>query len=491
MILVVFICAALLYTLFSYVDQLYRERGRLLDRQAQEALEHFAEQVQKRIRVPDEQIALASQLWVGGSLITMGISGTLLLLAGQAQLADWAVALVLLGALIVFCGQVIPSGLMVRTSGTWLQRLLPLLRVAVLIIMPAVVITRFLLSLASLNEHAVEPDPEQQRESEIEALVEAGAEEGIIEESDRELVQSALEFGDKRVREVMVPRPDVIAISADSSLAELKAMLRGLSKNKHVERLPVYEKDIDHVAGVVTVHELLHVPDTELASQTVRSLTRPVLFVPESKSTADLMRELQQEGMQLAVVINEYGSVAGVVTMDDLVEEIVGEMPEEAGHPTPEWIEESPRQFVVDGTLDLDTLNELMNTHIESREATTVGGFLAETTGAIPQRGEKLQTQGLEFEVLEANAVRVLRLRVRSLEPAALESGSGDQGSGSAHQGNGPVEPGDTLPIEMVPDERGGKRPRANSLLAITLNQLAQRIGREAGAAEAQKGRSA
>jgi CBS domain containing-hemolysin-like protein len=250
------------------------------------------------------------------------------------------------------------------------------------------------------------PNPEEQRESEIEALVEAGAEEGIIEEKERDLVQSALEFGDKRVREVMVPRPDIVALPANATLAQLRDLLR----QRHIARVPVYTEDIDHVVGVVNTYELLHVSEQEMTREMVASRLRPVPFVPESKSTADLLREMRQEGAQMAIVVNEYGAVAGLVTLDDLVEEIVGEI-RDGGEAEPEWVEEAPGHFVVSGSLDLDRLQELAGVSLDSRESTTVAGFLAERMGRIPQKGERVDAGQLRFEVLDANEMRILRVR--------------------------------------------------------------------------------
>ena len=418
MILLIFAISVLLVPLmlFSYLDRIYRERGKFLDREFQANLDVFDQEVEPRLGQPAERAQLAVSLWLELSLAWIAVlTGVAVIHHTSAGFSDWLEAALLLVAVLVVCNRLVPYLLFARTSGRWLVPLTPAIRVALALMAPVSLAVGFCLSLASLSQPTVAEDPEEKRESDIEALMEAGREEGIIEEGDRDLVQSALEFGDKRVREIMVPRPDIVAVPSTTTLAELRALVR----RRHFSRIPVYQSDIDHIVGVVQTHDLLHVPEEEMGRRTVAERVRPVLFVPEAETTAELLREMQQQGIHTAIIISEYGAVAGLVTLSDLLEQIVGELRDEGGGSVhADWVEEHPGQFVVSGGLELSRLEELMEVELESREATTVAGYLAEILGRIPETGEHVHEDGLDFEIVEANEVRILRVRALRAAPS-------------------------------------------------------------------------
>jgi CBS domain containing-hemolysin-like protein len=285
------------------------------------------------------------------------------------------------------------------------------LRVLIYAMMPITVMLSFGLSVAALAEPHEPEEPEHPSEA-VDALIEAGQEEGILEESDRQLIQSVVEFGDMTVREIMTPRPDVFAVSADTTIEQFTPMLR---QHPHT-RVPVYASNIDNIEGMVLSTDLLQIPDAEARNTMVRKLLRPVLFVPESKKTSQLLREMQKENQQMAVVIDEYGSVAGIVTMQDLVEEIVGEMRDEHGKST-DIVRESEGAYVVKGTVDVGRLEDLFHLRLEPRETSTVGGLVSSLVGRIPQPGEVIEDDGLRFEVLESTDRKVQKLRVCRTKP--------------------------------------------------------------------------
>src|SRR4029077_8482983 len=171
---------------------------------------------------------------------------------------------------------------------------------------------------AAANE---EPTPAEN----IEALISAGTEEGLIEEEDRKLIQSVVEFGDKVVREVMTPRPNIVAISADATLEQL----RQLVITEQYSRIPVYEQNIDQVIGFIHVRDMFEIDEEHRANRTVRELVRPIMFVPETKPVNDLMRQMQQENSHMVILVDEYGNTAGLATMEDLLEVIIGEIRDE------------------------------------------------------------------------------------------------------------------------------------------------------------------
>jgi CBS domain containing-hemolysin-like protein len=238
-------------------------------------------------------------------------------------------------------------------------------------------------------------------------LIEAGQEEGILDESNRDLIQSVVQFSEKTVREAMKPRPEMVAVASDTTVEKFIELLRA----RPFSRVPVFEGTLDQIVGVVYAQDVLQVPDADAHTRTVASLMRKdVLFVPETKLGSDLLREMQKKKARMAIVIDEYGGVAGLVTIEDLVEEIVGEISDE--HETPQVVRESETSYLVPGNMDVDRLEELLGVRPERRGAATVAGLVSELAGRIPKKGEVVEEDGLRLEVLQATDRRVERIRV-------------------------------------------------------------------------------
>ena len=206
---------------------------------------------------------------------------------------------------------------------------------------------RFFFSVASLAEEPA--SPEEEPAVDVEALLEAGEEEGILEENDRDLVRSAVEFGDKLVREVMTPRPQVFAVPESTTLEHFLELL----KEHNFSRVPVYAGTLDNITGIAFAHDLLQITDEEAHTRTVASIQQPAVFVPETKRGYELLREMQREKQHMRIVIDEYGGVAGLVTIEDLLEQIVGDIRDEHEEDAP--IEDPQREpngvWVVPGRL--------------------------------------------------------------------------------------------------------------------------------------------
>jgi CBS domain containing-hemolysin-like protein len=288
---------------------------------------------------------------------------------------------------------------------------------------PITVFVRFFFSVASLAETPA--SDEEEAAVDVEALLEAGEEEGILEESDRELVRSAVEFGDKLVREVMTPRPEVFAVPADITLETFLEMLR----EHNFSRVPVYFGSLDNVTGIAFAHDLLQIADEEARTRTVASIEREAAFVPETKRGYELLREMQREKQHMRVVIDEYGGVSGLVTIEDLLEEIVGNIRDE--HEEEVGIEEPQREpngvWVVPGSFPVDQLSDLFGEPVElggAYEASTLGGLVSEIEGRIPLASEvvMLEPAGMRMEIVASTDRRVERLRV--FPPASVEAPS-------------------------------------------------------------------
>jgi putative hemolysin len=296
----------------------------------------------------------------------------------------------------------------------------PLLRAFAAMVRPVVALLNFLHSLVDLaGEKTLAEEPPSSAEN-IDALINAGAEEGLIEEDDRKLIQSVVEFGDKVVREVMTSRPNIVAASADDTLEQLRQIVI----NEQYSRIPVYENDIDHIAGFVHVRDMFELGEEERLTHKIRDLLRPIRFVPETKPVHDLMREMQHEGAHMVIVVDEYGNTAGLATMEDLVEVILGEIRDEH-EPDSDVKEEGEGVYVVAGTFDLDRLKQLLDFQPEEEiESTTVGGLVTEWLGRVPAAGEVVERDGVSIEILASDELRVQKVRVRkaAVAEAAAET---------------------------------------------------------------------
>jgi putative hemolysin len=403
--LVVFLLGML--TLVSYVERIHTEAGKFLSREFQDNIDSYEQRVEPRLGMSRERVALSIAVLeqLTNAAVAMVIAYTVIL-GGPWTPLDLAQAVLGVIISIAVFNRVVPYVLFSRTRGKWLAHFTWFVRVLIYLVLPVTIIISFCQSVASLAKEHGEPAPEHPSEA-VDAFIEAGQEEGIIEESDRDLIQSVVEFGDKTVLEVMKPRPEIFAVPVDMTVEQLTDAL----KARPYSRIPVYDGTIDKIVGIVNSHDLLQLTDIEAKVRTVASIMKTdVRFTPETKRVSDLLREMQKENIRLEVVIDEYGAVAGIVTIEDMVEEIVGEIRDE--HEKTEVVQESPDTYVLPGSLDIDRLNDLFGFRPEDRESTTVAGLVSEIAGRIPHPGEVVSEDGLRFEVLESTDRKVLRVRV-------------------------------------------------------------------------------
>ncbi len=416
-----FLSISLVMTLilwFSSVLQLlYLESLRLRTREYH-SLEFFKDTLQEQIGLKVEDGATVFSLIKHTTLALQGVVSFVVAFSSNSPVWEAAIgaALLSLGAM-VFAAYLIPQILYRRTSLSWLTRLVPIAKVMALLMRPFTWALNFVYSLAELgnpeNGDKEEPDAAEH----IEALISAGEEEGLIEAGDRRLIQSVVAFGDKTVREVMTPRPNIVAIEVNRSLEDL----RKLVINEQYSRIPVYDGTIDQAIGFVHVRDMFELDDNERQTKTVRELMRNIRIVPETKPVNDLLREMQRDGAHLSIVIDEYGNTAGLVTMEDMVEVIVGEIHDEH-EPERDVTEEPNGSFVVSGSFDVDRLQDLLKFRpSEETESTTVGGLVTEWLGRVPTVGEAAERDGIRIEVLAGNELRVEQVRV-SRAPAVEET---------------------------------------------------------------------
>jgi CBS domain containing-hemolysin-like protein len=256
-----------------------------------------------------------------------------------------------------------------------------------------------------------EEEEEDDDSGDLQALIDVGEAEGILEEEEGELIHSIIEFGDTSVSEVMTPRPDIVAVEEAATVREARDVIL---ESKY-SRLPVYREQIDNVEGMIYVRDLLQCWAEGSENESIRPLIRSVYFVPETKPVAELLEEMQKAHVQLAMVIDEYGGVCGLVTVEDILEEIVGEIEDEdiAGEELQEILEGSDGSYQVPASTEIGKIERLFDMEIEADDFTTIAGLVINESGTVPPVGEVLTIRGLEVEVLEADERRILRLRVR------------------------------------------------------------------------------
>ncbi|HEY2546673.1 MAG TPA: hemolysin family protein [Candidatus Acidoferrum sp.] len=399
--------------IFSYLTLIYRELGRMNTGRVHEHLEIFEAEIEPKLRIKRRSggrtFRILGHFWLA-FLVLETTRGVVYFVSGTWEsLLEFCVFLTLE---VVIAMHFIPDMLLYRTTGRWLLPLLPLIRAAMWLVWPVRVFLDGAESLARISEQEPEMTQEQRTEERIEALVEAAEEEGIIAADQADLIEQVVEFSDKRVREVMTPRPDIIAIAAEATLEELHAKF----VDKKFSKMPVYEKTLDDIFGVVHAQDLLHIADQDLPKRKVRELVRPVLFMPETKAGSELLREMRQKGQPLAVIIDEHGSVAGIATVEDLVEEIVGERWNGGKPPAPDVVREADGGLVMRGSMAIGDVEELLGVNFgkdTDETVTTIAGLLSHVSGKVPAPGDKVDLEGYRFEVLEANQRKVLRLRIR------------------------------------------------------------------------------
>ena len=315
--------------------------------------------------------------------------------------------------------QLIPLFISTRDPEGTLLFLLPLIRPLLPLMAFAADPFHSLFDRSRKKEQVLEDgdeDEEQDTGDDIQALIDVGEAEGILEEEEGELIHSIIEFGDTRVNEVMTPRPDIVALPAGAGVREARDVM---IESKY-SRLPVYTDQIDNIEGLIYVRDLLERWAQGDEDGPITSMVRDVFFIPETKPVAELLEEMQKAHVQLAIVVDEYGGVSGLVTVEDILEEIVGEIEDEdiGGEELDEVVEQGDGVYQVSGSTEIGKIERLFDMEIETDDFTTIAGLVINESGKVPQPGAQLTIRGLEVKVLEADDRRIGRLLVKRAAPA-------------------------------------------------------------------------
>jgi CBS domain containing-hemolysin-like protein len=390
--------AAFLLSLFHIVLGSYSkiELSRFLEnRDKAERARILASFEETRLAVEFLRILILLALVVYGFVVLEG-SGIRPIWLFLAAAAVYAIFLDFIPRLLVLVGKPV-----------LLKLFLPAFPLVRLIASPLLVISRRLIAREEQREEKEED--REASEEEIETFIDEATEEGIIDKGEDELLRSVVEFGDTVVREVMTPRVNMVCIRKDATIDNLKDLI---IKEKY-SRVPVYKDRLDNMEGIVMAKDILEYSDDKHKAQPIEALIRPVAFVPESMPVPDLLREFQKVKTKMAIVVDEHGGVSGLVTMEDVVEEIVGEIQDEYDTEESQIVENGPLDFTVSGSTEVEELEELFDLELAEDDFITVGGLITHDLGRLPYKGESLTIKGLLLEVLDVDQKKVKKLRIR------------------------------------------------------------------------------
>jgi CBS domain containing-hemolysin-like protein len=351
-----------------------------------------------------------SSLHLFQTLTRLGIGGLLIYLFpwGQGWVSSLTtVAAILVGGVVVGWLEWIVSRRAFHESEKYAYRWIVLIRVLTVIMTPLAVV-----SLVFSQESNGPQELTSDLEEEVKTLVEAGQMEGYLELEERKMIYSIFQLGDTLAREIMVPRIDMLALEVNTPMAEaIDALLEsGFS------RVPVFDDTIDDILGLLYAKDLLKVwREGSNNGGTIQDLLRPAYFVPEAKKVDELLVELQNMRVHMALVVDEYGGIAGIVTLEDIIEEIFGEIQDEYDEEELPYTELKNGDYIFLGRIDLDDFNDIMKTHLPNDEADTIGGFIYRQLGHVPVAGEEVKENGLILTVEQVSSRRIRKVRAHRI----------------------------------------------------------------------------
>jgi len=339
------------------------------------------------------------------------LAGVVLSMAGQVAGESRFALLIMLGiilvvALILMSIEFTVEGNILLEPERWGMRLVPFARGLIFVMTPLV-----FLPVMLLKSQWPAPVAAKMTEDELKTWVESEQEEGGLEREERQMIYSIFQFGDTLAREIMVPRMDILAFEVTTSLTQAA---RAFTKSGH-SRVPVYENDIDNIIGLLYAKDLLHVMQNGRKRASIRELLRPAYFVPDTKKADALLTEMQAQRIHMAIVVDEYGGVAGLVTLEDIIEEIIGEIQDEYDLSEEEPVQQDGEDYLFLGRIDLDDFNEVMDSQVPKGESDTLAGFLYDHFGRVPHDGESIQTDGLLLTIEQVIGRRIRRVRAHRL----------------------------------------------------------------------------
>ncbi|NLC66381.1 MAG: HlyC/CorC family transporter [Clostridium sp.] len=408
----ILIILVLLSAFFSSSETAFTSINKIKLRQLIEEGNKKAIRVEKLIENPSK---LLSTILIGNNIVNIAASSLATSIAIDAY-GNNAVVLstAIMSVVIIIFSEITPKSFAADHSLAITLKFSRIIEVLMIVINPLVSIL-YVISSFFIRVLGGETTKSEVfiTEEELKTLVDVGSEEGVLEIDEKEMLHNIFEFGDLRVKDVMVQRVDIMAIDADSNYTETLKTI----KEEQLSRFPVYEGDIDHVIGILNVKDLLFLKNKEKETFNLRNYIRPPYFTYEFKKITDLFQELKSERIHIAIILDEYGGTVGVVTIEDLLEEIVGEIDDEYDlEPEEDIIRLSDNEYIVSGSYRIDDLNEFLEINIESEEFDSIGGFLIGLLGTFPENGEIINFEHLKFIVEEVDKNRIIQIKLIILE---------------------------------------------------------------------------
>lgn len=415
-----------------------------------------AQLIERLLRDPNSYLSTILVL----NSVAVIVASTLATLIALDVFADWGEVIstvVLALVVLVFC-EITPKTAAVQSPERWARVLVVPVYGASVALRPLISVLTFVTDgiIRLLGGRTARRGPFV-TEAELRTLLDVSQKEGVLEEDEKEIIHNVFEFADTTVRSIMVPRIDMITIEADESVDEaVRVILQGGQS-----RIPVYSDTIDNVIGVLYAKDLLRVLATDQHPRTVRALVRPPYFVPETKRLDDLLTELRQQRVHMAIVTDEFGQVAGLVTIEDLVEEIIGDIQDEYDREDLLFERLGPNEYVVEAKMSIDDFNDLLEADLPSADYDTLAGFIYSQLDKIPTPGDTVTFGKLTFTVLGTRGRRIVKVRVVREQPALPSPLEEDVGESKGHEGHAGAPPSRPAPATPPPAQLRPAEPPA------------------------------
>lgn len=360
-------------------------------------------------KLVEESSKLLGSILVGNNIVNIGASA----LATSLAISLWGdagvgIATGVMTLLVLIFGEITPKSLAVQNTEKTALKVAKPIYIITIILSP---IVNILMTVTNWMIRLFGGNPEKQvsfiTEEELKTMVDVSHEEGVLEVDEKKMIYNVFEFGDSQAKDVMTPRTDMIAVEINATYDEII----DLFKKEQFSRMPVYEDNTDNIIGILYIKDLFFFEGNK-DKFNLRQLIRPPFFTYEFKVTSELFAEMRAKRTPMAIVLDEYGGTAGIVTMEDLVEEIVGDIEDEYDDKDEEIQVIKEDEYIVDGSTRIDFLNEMIGTNIESEDFDSIGGFVIGILGRLPEPGENVEYDHIKFIVEDIDKNRIEKLRV-------------------------------------------------------------------------------
>jgi putative hemolysin len=360
--------------------------------------------------VVEDSSKLLSSILVGNNVVNIGASS----LATSLFMSIFgnegvAIATGVMTVLVLIFGDITPKSIAAQNSEQISLKVAKPIKFVIYILTPVVIIfntiTKIIFKIFGMDSNIVQPYITQE---ELKTMVNVSHEEGLLEREERIIINNVFEFGDMQAKEAIVQRMDIVAINVEDSYKEIINTF----KYEQFTRMPVYEETIDDIIGIVNIKDVVFLDNEEIKDFDIRNYMREPFYTYEFKKITELFEEMKKERVQMAVVLDEYGGTSGIVTMEDLVEEMVGDIEDEYDEKEEEIVVIKEDEYIVDGSTKIADVNELIGTKLESDEFDSIGGFIIGHLGRLPEEDEVIEVDGIKFCIESIDKNRIKKIRI-------------------------------------------------------------------------------